>query len=80
MECKGEEHMKDDDDDIQDYVSSGWRKREIAMQQMSRIGQEIEEMQRNEVLEEVAKAVYNFKAFEKDTMDSFVAYIRSMKR
>jgi hypothetical protein len=35
---------------------------------------------RNEVLEEVAKAVYNFKAFEKDTMDSFVAYIRSMKR
>ena len=72
--------MKNDDDDIQDYVSSGWRKREIAMQQMSRIGQEIEEMQRNEVLEEVAKAVYEFKAFEKDTMDSFVAYIRSMKR
>jgi hypothetical protein len=50
------------------------------MQQVTRIGQEIEEMQRNEVLEEVAKAVYNFKAFEKDTMDSFVAYIRSMKR
>lgn len=72
--------MKDDDDDIQDYVSSGWRKREIAMQRMSRIGQEIEEMQRNEVIEEVAKAVYDFKAFEKDTMDSFVAYIRSMKR
>jgi len=72
--------MKDDDDDIQDYVSSGWRKREIAMQRMSRLGQEIEEMQRNEVIEEVAKAVYDFKAFEKDTMDSFVAYIRSMKR
>jgi hypothetical protein len=35
---------------------------------------------RNEVLEEVAKAVYDFKAFEKDTMDSFAAYIRSMKR
>ena len=60
--------------------AQGWRKREIAMQQVTRIGQEIEEMQRNEVLEEVAKAVYNFKAFEKDTMDSFVAYIRSMKR
>jgi hypothetical protein len=72
--------MKDDDDDIQDYVSSGWRKREIAMQRMSRLGQEIEEMQRNEVIEEVAKAVFEFKAFEKDTMDSFVAYIRSMKR
>ena len=72
--------MKDDDDDIQDYVSSGWRKREIAMQRMSRLGQEIEDMQRNEVLEEVAKAVYEFKAFEKDTMDSFAIYIRSMKR
>jgi hypothetical protein len=72
--------MKDDDDDIQDYVSSGWRKREIAMQRMSRLGQEIEEMQRNEVIEEVAKAVFEFKAFEKDTMDSFVTYIRSMKR
>ena len=35
---------------------------------------------RNEVLEEVAKAVYDFKAFEKDTMDSFATYIRSMKR
>ena len=72
--------MKDDDDDIQDYVSSGWRKREIAMQRMSRLGQEIEEMQRNEVIEEVAKAVYEFKVFEKDTMDSFAIYIRSMKR
>ena len=60
--------------------AQGWRKREIAMQQVTRIGQEIEEMQRNEVLEEVAKAVYNFKAFERDTMDSFAAYIRSMKR
>ena len=58
----------------------GLRKREIAMQQVTRIGQEIEEMQRNEVLEEVAKQVYNFKAFEKDTMNSFAAYIRSMKR
>ena len=35
---------------------------------------------RNEVLEEVAKAVHGFKAFEKDTMDSFAAYIRSMKQ
>ena len=29
--------------------------------------------------EEVAKEVDNFKAFEKDTMASFAAYIRSMK-
>ena len=34
---------------------------------------------RNATLEEVAKAVCNFKAFEKDTMDSFAAYIRGLK-
>jgi len=34
---------------------------------------------RNATLEEVAKAVHNFKAFEKDTMDSFVVFIRGMK-
>ena len=59
--------------------ASGWRKREIAMQEVSRIGQEIEEMQRNEVLEEVALE------FEKmrnggDTVASFAIYVRSMKR
>jgi hypothetical protein len=36
--------------------------------------------ERNKVLEEVAKAVHGFKAFEKDTMDSFAAYIRGLKR
>lgn len=35
---------------------------------------------RNRTLDEVAKAVYDFKSFEKDTMDSFAIYIRSMKR
>ena len=35
---------------------------------------------RNATLEEVAQAVYNFKAFEKVTMDSFAAYIRGLKR
>ena len=34
---------------------------------------------RNATLEEVAQAVYNFKAFEKDTMDSFAVFIREMK-
>ena len=34
---------------------------------------------RNDALEEVAKEVDNFKAFEKDTMASFASYIRSMK-
>jgi len=71
--------MKNDDDDIQDYVSSGWRKR-----QTFELNNEFDRLyaihKRNEVLEEVAKAVYNFKAFEKDTMDSFAIYIRNMKR
>jgi len=35
---------------------------------------------RNDTLEEVAKEVNNFKAFEKVTMDSFAAYIRGLKR
>lgn len=35
---------------------------------------------RNDVLEEVAKEIEKMKAFEKDTMASFVAYIRGMKR
>jgi len=36
--------------------------------------------QRNGVLEEVAKEIEKMKAFEKDTMASFAAYIRGMKR
>jgi hypothetical protein len=36
--------------------------------------------QRNDVLEEVAKEIEKMKAFEKDTMDSFVVFIREMKR
>jgi hypothetical protein len=65
-----------DDDDIQEYESSGWRKRQVAM------GKEYnyERDMRNRTIEEVAKEVYNFKAFEKDTMDSFAVYIRGLKR
>ncbi len=54
----------------------GWRKRQMIQRQLDPITNKI----RNDTLEEVAKEVDNFKAFEKDTMDSFVAYIRSMKR
>ena len=53
----------------------GWRKRQIVMRQLDPISNKI----RNDALEEVAKEVDNFKAFEKDTMASFAAYIRSMK-
>ena len=54
----------------------GWRKRQMIQRQLDPISNKI----RNDALEEVAKEVENFKAFEKDTMGSFSAYIRSMKR
>jgi hypothetical protein len=54
----------------------GWRKRQMIQRQLDPITNKI----RNDTLEEVAKEVNNFKAFEKDTMGSFAAYIRSMKR
>jgi len=60
-----------DDDDIQEYESSGWRKRQI--------GHDPNYI-RNATLEEVAKEIEKMKAFEKDTMASFTAYIRGMKR
>lgn len=75
--------MKEDDDDIQDYVSSGWRKRQIETETMKRINQKILEVNnsnRNDVLEEVAREIEKMKAFEKDTMASFAAYVRGMKR
>ncbi len=56
-----------DDDDIQEYVSNNF-------------SQTFKQVVRNETLEEVVRAVLNFKAFEKDTMDSFAAYIRGLKR
>jgi hypothetical protein len=54
----------------------GWRKRQMIQRQLDPITNKI----RNDTLEEVAKEVNNFKAFEKDTMASFAAYVRSMKR
>ena len=54
----------------------GWRKRQMIMKQLDPISNKI----RNDALEEVAKEVGNFKAFEKDTMASFAAYVRGMKR
>ena len=54
----------------------GWRKRQMILKQLDPISNKI----RNDAIEEVAKEVGNFKAFEKVTMDSFAAYIRNMKR
>ena len=36
--------------------------------------------ERNKVLEEVAREIEKMKAFEKDTMASFAAFIRGMKK
>ena len=64
--------MKEDDDDIQDYVaSSGWRKRQV---------NEVYEKIRNDTLEEVAIEFEKMKVFEADTMASIAVNIRSMKR
>jgi hypothetical protein len=57
----------DDDDDIQEYVSNNF-------------AQTFKQVVRNETLEEVAQEIEKMKAFEKDTMASFAAYIRGMKR
>ena len=59
--------MKEDDDDIQEYVSNNF-------------AQTFKQVVRNETLEEVAREIEKMKAFEKDTMASFAAYIRGMKR
>lgn len=64
--------MKDDDDDIQDYVTaSGWRKRQV---------NEVYEKIRNDTIEEVAQQFEKMKVFEADTMASFAVNIRGMKR
>lgn len=72
-----------DDDDIQEYESSGWRKRQIETETMKRINEKILEVNnsnRNDVLEEVAKEIEKMTAFGQDTISSFAVYIRGMKR
>ena len=59
--------MKEDDDDIQEYVSNNF-------------AQTFKQVVRNETLEEVAREIEKMKAFEKDTMASFAAFVRNMKR
>jgi len=62
--------MKEDDDDIQEYISyrAVFPKREYVMP-----------VDRNEVLEEVAKEFDKMKSLG-DTAASFAAYVRNMKR
>jgi hypothetical protein len=54
----------------------GWRKRQMIERQLDPITNKI----RNDTLEEVALEVEKMQAFEKDTMASFAAYVRGLKR
>jgi len=63
--------MKDDDDDIQEYLSY----RDAFPKEKFMIP-----VDRNEVLEEVAREFEKMTAFEKDTMASFAAFVRGMKK
>jgi hypothetical protein len=54
----------------------GWRKRQMIERQLDPITSKI----RNDALEEVAKEFEKMKAFEKDTMASFAAYVRGLKQ
>ena len=67
-----------DDDDIQEYESSGWRKRQIE-KDFAEINA-TNNLKRNFAIEEVAKEIEKMTAFGQDTISSFAVYIRSMKR
>ena len=54
----------------------GWRKRQMIQRQLDPISNKI----RNDALEEVAKEFEKMGAFEKDTLASFAAYVRGLKR
>ena len=58
--------MKEDDDDIQEYVSNNF-------------AQTFKQVVRNETLEEVAREFEKMKSFG-DTSASFAVFVRSMKR
>jgi hypothetical protein len=57
----------------------GWRKRQMIYKQLDP-DYNYERDMRNRTLEEVAKEFEKMNAFEKDTMASFAAYVRGLKR
>ena len=64
-------------------IQSGWRKRQIEAGTMKRVNEkilEVNNLNRNDVLEEVALEIEKMKAFGNDTIGSFATYIRGMKR
>ena len=74
--------MKTDEDDAFEAIekAQGWRKRQIE----DKVDIDLDPYTtkvRNDAIEEVAKAVENFKSsFGPDTVASFAIYIRGMKR
>ena len=76
--------MKTDEDEAFEQIEQarGWRKRQIAEKQINAdFDREYDIYKRNDVLEEVARAIEKFKpAFGPDTVASFAIFVRGMKR
>jgi hypothetical protein len=75
---------KDPEDEAFEDIerAQGWRKRQIADKQINAdFDREYDIYKRNEVLEEVAQAIEKFHgAFGPDTVASFAAYVRGLKK
>lgn len=59
--------------------SMAWRKRQMILRQIE-MEIYVSPLQRNAVLEEVAREIEKMTAFGPDTIGSFAVYIRSMKK
>ena len=61
--------------------TSGWRKKQIAHMDMHSHPAEFVHLHRNDTLEEVAREIEQFAGpFGRDTVQSFAALVRGMKR
>ena len=61
--------------------TSGWRKKQIAHMDVYSHPAEFTHLHRNDVIEEVAKELDKFAgAFGRDTVQSFAAFVRNMKK
>jgi len=61
--------------------TSGWRKKQIAHMDMHSHPAEFVHLHRNDTLEEVACAIDQFAGpFGRDTVQSFAAFVRGMKK
>lgn len=61
--------------------TSGWRKKQIAHMDMHSHPAEFVHLHRNNTLEEVAREIEQFAGpFGRDTVQSFAAYVRNMKK